>query len=676
MAPDNTKKITHFEQLAAELRQQLDEYNYRYYVLDEPSVTDAEYDQLFRKLQQLETDYPELLDADSPTQRVGATPSSAFQEVLHNVPMLSLGNGFSEDEIESFHSRVQKLLELDETLVECVAEPKLDGLAISLHYQRGQLVLAATRGDGQRGEDVTTNVRTIRAVPLKLRGSDIPESVEVRGEIYMPRSGFTAFNDSAESRGVKPLINPRNGAAGSLRQLDPKVTAQRPLAIYAYSVVLADELLPATHMQVLTQLRQWGLPVNPLIKVVQGSRGCMDYYTGLAEQRDGLDYDIDGVVYKVNRLDWQRQLGFVSRAPRWAIAHKFAAEEQVTTLEAIEIQVGRTGSLTPVARLEPVFVGGVTVTNATLHNEDEIRRKDVRVGDKVIVRRAGDVIPEVARSLPERRKQALAAFEMPTHCPVCGSPAEREQDEAALRCTGGLVCPAQRKRALEHFSSRAAMDVEGLGIKLIAQLVDQDIVKSLAQLYQLDFDTLINLERMGEKSAQNLLDELVKSCKTTLPRFLFALGIRDVGEVTAQDLAQAFGSINGLRDASIEDLEAVSNIGPIVAQRVYQFFNNEQNQKVVDELLAAGMHWPQPQPVDNQAQPLSGQTYVITGTLDGFSRIEAKQRLEALGAKVTGSVSKKTSALIAGAEAGSKLTKAEKLGVPILNEQALLELIS
>ncbi len=655
-----------------QLRQQLNEHNHKYYVLDQPSISDAEYDQLFRELQALEQAYPELLTVDSPTQRVGAEPSGAFAEVRHQVPMLSLANGFTPEEIQSFHNRIVKLLELDEQQqVELVAEPKLDGLAISLLYQHGQLVRAATRGDGQRGEDVTANVRTIRAVPLKLRGDNIPDELEVRGEVYMPRSGFDVFNQTAEARGVKPLINPRNGAAGSLRQLDSSITASRPLAIYAYSLVIDQNLLPTTHAEVLMQLRAWGLPVSPLVKTVQGSDGCLQYYADIGSQRAQLDYDIDGVVYKVNRLDWQDELGFVSRAPRWAIAHKFAAEEQVTTLEAIEIQVGRTGSLTPVARLKPVFVGGVTVTNATLHNQDEIRRKDVRIGDQVIVRRAGDVIPEVVRSLPERRQQNLLEYQMPTVCPECGSPAEREQDEAVLRCTGGLICPAQRKRSLEHFAARGAMDIEGLGSKLIAQLVDQSLVMSPADLYRLDLSTLSNLERMAEKSAQNLLDELEKSRHTTMARFLFALGIREVGEVTANDLAREFGGIERLRSATVEELEAIDGIGPIVAQRVHQFFGNLQNLEIVDALLAAGIEWPKPQQPDNSAQPLAGNTYVLTGTLEAFSRNVAKQRLEALGAKVTGSVSGKTTAVIAGGDPGSKVAKAEKLGVDVLDETDL-----
>ncbi len=659
------------------LREQLNQHNYEYYVLDQPSISDAEYDLLFRELQALEQQYPEKLTADSPTQRVGAEPSSAFAEVQHQVPMLSLANGFTEEEIQAFYDRLIKLLELgEEQSIELVAEPKLDGLAISLRYAQGQLVRAATRGDGQRGEDVTANVRTIRAVPLKLRGENVPAELEVRGEVYMPRSGFDAFNDTAEQRGVKPLINPRNGAAGSLRQLDPAITAQRPLAMYAYSLVIDEQLLPATHAEVLDQLRNWGLPVNPLSKVVQGSQGCFSYYSDMAARRAQLDYEIDGVVYKVNRLDWQDQLGFVSRAPRWAIAHKFAAEEQITTLESIEIQVGRTGSLTPVARLKPVFVGGVTVTNATLHNADEIRRKDVRIGDQVIVRRAGDVIPEVVRSLPERRQQVLPEYQMPSVCPECGSPAEREQDEAVLRCTGGLICPAQRKRSLEHFAARPAMDIEGLGSKLIAQLVDLNLVMSPADLYRLDLETLSGLERMAEKSAQNLLDELNKSRQTTLPRFLFALGIREVGEVTAQDLAREFGGIAPIQDAEIEQLEAVDGIGPIVAQRVHQFFHNPQNLSIVDDLLAAGISWPQPEQSAGGVQPLAGNTYVLTGTLEAFSRSVAKQKLEALGAKVTGSVSGKTTALIAGADPGSKVAKAEKLSVEILDEAGLQVLLN
>lgn len=666
------------------LRDEINQHNHAYYVLDEPCISDAEYDELFRRLQRLEQDYPELIISTSPTQRVGAAPADKFDIVHHETPMLSLANGLNEQEIADFYARLQKRLFQQETgtenieEIEFAAEPKLDGLAISLLYINGELQQAATRGDGQRGEDVTQNVRTIDAIPLKLR-QPFSGHLEVRGEVYMTRSGFLRYNRLAEANGDKLMVNPRNGAAGSLRQLDPVITAGRPLAFYAYSLVMNAALntrLP-THLSTLDFLKEMGLPVNPLVKVVSGLQGCLDYHAAMQIQRPDLDYEIDGVVYKVNRLDQQAELGFVSRAPRWAIAHKFAAEEAQTDLLGIDIQVGRTGALTPVARLAPVFVGGVTVTNATLHNEDEIRRKDIHIGDRVIVRRAGDVIPEVVSVVSAARTERdIQSFAMPAVCPECRSEAVKAEDEAVLRCSGGLICPAQRKRALEHFAARQAMDIEGLGSKLIAQLVDVGLVRSPADLYALTLEQLSDLERMAEKSAQNLLDELEKSKQTQFGRFLFALGIREVGEVTANELAQHFVTITALQSSDVETLEAVENIGPIVARRIHDFFANVQNQQVIEALLAAGVVWPEPEkPADDTEMPLSGNTYVLTGSLSTMTRNEAKAHLQRLGAKVTGSVSAKTSALVAGADAGSKLQKAQDLDIPVLSEDDLLQLI-
>ncbi len=655
----------------AELRREIDAHNYRYYVLDEPSIPDAEYDRLLRELQQLETEFPELLTHDSPTQRVGAAPLEGFSEVRHRYPMLSLANAFSADETRLFHERVLKGLESEH--VEYVAEPKLDGVAISLRYENGQLVQAATRGDGNTGEDVTANVRTIRAIPLSLRGKNWPEEIEVRGEIYMPLAGFQAYNQKAREQDAKELINPRNAAAGSLRQLDSRLTAQRPLAFFAYAAA-ADTGLATNQYDLLLQLREWGFPINPEVQRVQDDTGCDGYYEHMAEKRASLAYDIDGVVFKVNQKRDQETLGFVSRAPRWAIARKFPAQEEMTRLLSIDIQVGRTGALTPVARLEPVFVGGVTVTNATLHNLDEIRRKDVRPGDWVVVRRAGDVIPEVARVVLEKRQGEPAEFEMPTQCPVCGSAVEQLESEAVARCTGGLVCPAQRKQSLMHFASRRAMNIEGLGEKLVDQLVESGLVQTLVDLYRLDQQQLAELERMGEKSAQNLVAEIAKSKTPELGRLLFALGIREVGEVTAQSLARHFGSLEALAKASQEALMDVPDVGPVVASHVYAFFQEPHNQQVLADLAAVGV---QAQTVAESAgnQPLSGQIWVLTGTL-AMPRARAKTLLESLGARVTGSVSARTTVLLAGADAGSKLSKAEKLGIEIMDEAAFTELLT
>jgi len=662
MTPSQARKS------AVKLRGLLEHHNYCYYVLDEPEVPDAEYDRLMRELEALESSYPELISADSPTQRVSGTPMDGFETVRHRVPMLSLGNAFSDDEVGDFYRRVSQGLERDD--ITFTVEPKLDGVAISLSYVGGLLTTAATRGDGERGEDVTANVRTIGAIPLKLHGQGWPSLLEVRGEIYMPRAGFEAFNRKARERGEKPLVNPRNGAAGSLRQLDPQLTAKRPLAFFAYATATRDNL-PDTQFEALTRLRDWGFPVNPEVKRAQGLRGCLDYHAEMEALRPGLGYDIDGVVYKVNRFDQQGFLGFISKAPRWALAHKFPAEEEITRLLDIDIQVGRTGALTPVARLEPVFVGGVTVTNATLHNEDEIRRKDVRVGDQVVVRRAGDVIPEVARAIHQRRKTELPEFQMPVSCPECGSAVERVEGEAVTRCTGGLFCPAQRKHSIRHFATRKAMDIEGLGDKLVDQLVEAGLIQTVADLYHLSHEQLAALERMGGKSAENLLKALEESKKPPLDRLLYALGIREVGEVTAYSLARHFGSMEALSEASEESLVEVNDVGPIVASHVAAFFQQENNRQVIQALSDAGVDW---QPLEDQSgeQPLAGETWVLTGALS-MPRIQAKNLLETLGAKVTSSVSAKTSTLLAGEAAGSKLTKAQKLGIKIISESEFID---
>ncbi|MFQ5642343.1 MAG: NAD-dependent DNA ligase LigA [Thiogranum sp.] len=657
---------------AAQLREQIQLHNYRYYVLDDPQVPDAEYDRLLRELQDLEQAHPELLTEDSPTRRVGAEPLSAFGEVQHEVPMLSLDNAFDDEELGEFDRRVRERLELES--VDYVAEPKLDGLAVSLLYEDGVLKRGATRGDGNRGEDITLNVRTIKSVPLRLLGDDYPQRLEVRGEVFISHAGFRKLNERAVQQEQKTFVNPRNAAAGSLRQLDPKITAQRPLEMYCYGTGLVENgRLAERHSEILQQLRGWGLRVYPGIERVAGLQGCIQYYRALEKQRSSLPFDIDGVVFKVDRLDLQRRLGFVARAPRWAIARKFPAAEELTRVVAIDVQVGRTGAITPVARLEPVFVGGVTVTNATLHNEDEVRRKDVHVGDTVIVRRAGDVIPEIVSVILDRRPDDAKAFVMPSHCPVCGSDIERLDGEAVARCTGGLYCEAQRKEAIKHFASRRAMDIEGLGDKLVEQLVDRKLVADVAGLYDLSAEALAGLERMGEKSAHNLVRALQKSKDTTLDRFLYALGIREVGDATARTLAGEFGNLDALMQASQEQLEAIHDIGPVVAQHIVQFFRQPHNREVIVRLQDAGIHWPDVEPVTHQ--PLQGRTYVLTGTLSGITREEAKQKLQALGAKVSGSVSKKTTALIAGAKAGSKLAKAEALGVPVLSEDELVTLL-
>ena len=658
----------------AALREQINHHNYRYYVLDEPEIPDAAFDRLLRELQGLEAQHPALITPDSPTQRVGAAPISEFGEVTHSMPMLSLGNAFGEDEVTAFDRRIREGLELAE--VEYVAEPKLDGLAVSLRYEDGILVQAATRGDGVTGEDVTHNVRTIESIPLRLVGDGWPAILEVRGEIYMPKAGFAALNARARKKGEKEFANPRNAAAGSLRQLDPRITATRPLAIYCYGVgEVFDDVLPSQHDAVLKRLKTWGLRVSPEVRVVNGIQGLLDYYSGIAAKRDSLPYEIDGVVYKVNSLEQRETLGFVARAPRWAIAHKFPAQEEMTKVLDIEVQVGRTGAITPVARLAPVHVGGVMVSNATLHNEDEVKRKDVRVGDTVIVRRAGDVIPEVVSVVVSKRPQNTVPFEMPRQCPVCGSDVIKPEGEAVTRCSGGLYCGAQRKEAIKHFASRKAMDVDGLGDKLVEQLVDSNIIHDVADLFTLEQSTLVAMERMGDKSAANLIAALEKSKQTTFARFLFALGIRGVGEATAQTLALAFGDLEALQAASEERLQEVPDVGPVVAANIHAFFQQIHNREVIEKLLALGVSWPPVEKPAANAQPLTGQTFVLTGTLSSMSRSEGKKRIQALGAKVAGSVSKKTSCVVAGAEAGTKLTKAEQLGVKIIDEEAFLDLL-
>ena len=662
------------------LREQIRHHNYLYHVLDAPEIPDIEYDRLVRNLQALEEDHPDLVTPDSPTQRVGATPIEAFGTVEHRLPMLSLDNAFSADEVRDFHRRVVGRLELADEgkKLAYAAEPKLDGAAVSLLYVNGTLQQGATRGDGRRGEDITHNVRTIDAIPLKLIGDDYPETLEVRGEIFMPKAGFEAYNKRARETGEKTFVNPRNAAAGSLRQLDPKLTAERPLDIYVYSVgIVEGREMPDSHNDVLDQLQAWGLKTCPERRVVRGIDGCLAYYEELGARRELLSYEIDGVVYKVNSRAEQRELGFVSRAPRWALAHKFPAQEEMTVLKGVEFQVGRTGALTPVARLEPVFVGGVTVSNATLHNMDEVHRKDVRIGDTVIVRRAGDVIPEVVSVIESRRPKGARRVKLPARCPVCDSAVVREEGEAVARCTGGLFCSAQRVEALKHFVSRRAMDIDGLGAKLIEQLVNIGRIKTPAGLYYLTKDELTSLERMGEKSAQNLIDAIEHSKETTLARFLYSLGIREVGEATAASVAEHFGGLDGIIAATEEELEMVPDVGPVVAARIRAFFDEEHNREVIARLRKAGVHWKETEPrASPKDGPLAGKVIVLTGTLESMTRDEAKDRIQALGGKVTGSVSKKTDFVIYGEKAGSKLKKAQDLEVETLDEEQFYALLS
>ena len=664
---------------AAVLRRELETHNHAYYVLDAPTIPDAEYDRLFRELESLERDYPELATPDSPTQRVGGAPMPELRPVRHAVPMLSIRTETDTTVagVFAFDSRVRNALGLDagDPVVQYLGELKFDGLAISLRYEDGLLVRAATRGDGETGEDVTHSVRTIRQIPLRLNGK-VPPVLEVRGEIYMRRDAFEMLNERQLAAGEKVFVNPRNAAAGAVRQLDPRIAAKRPLSFFAYGfgeVVGWD--LPATQGGLLEALAGFGVPVCEHRVVAEGPQVLADFHARIAGLRDALPYDIDGVVYKVNRFDLQRELGFVTREPRWAVAHKYPAQEELTELLDIEVQVGRTGALTPVARLKPVFVGGVTVTNATLHNEEEIQRKGLLIGDHVIVRRAGDVIPQIVAAVPERRTGAERCFEMPRCCPVCGSHVERPEGEAVARCTGGLFCPAQRKQALLHFAGRRAMDIEGLGDKLVDQLVEAGIVKTPADLYRLGLVALANLDRMAEKSAANLLAAIEKSRHATLARFIFALGIRNVGEATAKDLARHFGSLDAVMDASVERLLEVPDVGPIVAQSIAGFFGEAHNREVIEQLRAAGVSWEEGAPAAPAASGLAGVVFVLTGTLPTLSRDDAKALIEAHGGKVSGSVSRKTNYVVAGAEAGSKLAKAEELGVAVLDEEGLLRLM-
>lgn len=658
----------------AQLRDEINQHNYLYYVMDAPEIPDIEYDRLLRELQKLEEEHPDLVTPDSPTQRVGATPLKSFNEVKHKVPMLSLNNAMDEQEVTDFDKRICE--KLAENSIVYTAEPKLDGLAISLLYEDGILVRAATRGDGTTGENVTLNVRTIETIPLRLHGKDYPQTLEVRGEVIMNKPGFNKLNETQREQGGKTFANPRNAAAGSLRQLDSKITATRPLEFYSYAVGQVEgKSLPNKHSEILKKIRDWGFRLNPEVRTVKGIKGCLEYYQNILSKRDSLDYDIDGVVYKVDDLQQQQTMGFVSRAPRWAIAHKFPAQEEMTTLLAIDVQVGRTGAITPVARLEPVFVGGVTVTNATLHNQDEIDRKDVRIGDTVVVRRAGDVIPEVANVVMPKRKKGARKFKMPDTCPVCGSEVVRLENEAIARCTGGLFCEAQRKEAIKHFASRKAMDIDGLGDKLVEQLVDEGLIHDAADLFTLKQEQVAGLDRMADKSAQNLIDALEKSKQTTLERFIFSLGIRQVGETTARTLAQHFGTLDAVMKAKEDELIDVPDVGPVVAESIAHFFGEKHNKDVINKLIKAKVNWPDVAVTPQSEQTLSGKTFVVTGTLSSMGRDEAKAKLIALGAKVAGSVSKKTDYVVVGENPGSKATKAEQLGVDILDEDAFLKLV-
>lgn len=677
---DHSPGSEQVRQQLEQLRQTINQHNYRYYVLDQPQVPDAEFDRLMRELQALEAEHPELITAESPSQRVGAEPLEGFTQVTHELPMLSLDNAMNEEEFCAFYRRLQDRLASQDD-IELVCEPKLDGLAVSLLYEDGKLVRAATRGDGQTGEDITSNVRTIQNVPLRLMGEGFPQRLEVRGEVYMPLDGFNAYNQKALAAGEKQFANPRNAAAGSLRQLDPRLTAKRPLEFCSYSVGVVSEpdRLANTHFEILQQLRDWGLKINAETRRLMDLSEALECYRSLAEKRHDLAYEIDGSVFKVNALVQQQQLGFVARAPRWAIAYKFPAVEQMTRLLDVDFQVGRTGAITPVARLEPVQVAGVTVSNATLHNMDEISRLDARIGDMVVIRRAGDVIPQVVSVVLEQRPEDATEIVMLDRCPVCHSSIEKLDGEAVARCTGGLFCSAQRKEAIKHFASRKALDVEGLGVKLIDQLVDAGMIESVGDLFRLTQEQLIGLERMGEKSAINLLQALEAAKQTTLGRFLYALGIREVGTVTAQNLADYFGFLERIRSATIDQLLAVSDVGDVVAKHIRHFFEEPHNTEIIEQLLKAGVHFPESEPTASAAgsdeAPLLGKVAVITGTLSQMSRDEAKEKLQQLGVKVTGSVSKKTDFLVAGEKVGSKLAKAQSLGVEILDEEALVALI-
>ncbi|HOY22072.1 MAG TPA: NAD-dependent DNA ligase LigA [Cellvibrio sp.] len=657
-----------------QLRSDINYHNHRYHGLDDPQISDAEYDRLMQRLKNLEAEHPELITPDSPTQRVGSAPLSEFVTVVHEMPMLSLDNAFSDEDLLAFNKRLQDRLKTTEE-IEFACEVKLDGIAVSLLYRDGVLVRGATRGDGTNGEDITQNVRTIASIPLRLLGENYPSVLEVRGEIYMPKAGFNAFNEKALAAGEKLFVNPRNAAAGSLRQLDSRITAARPLEMCAYSVGLVEGGdVPNLHTDVLKALQGWGFLINRELQTAKNIDECLQYYRHIQEKRSALAYDIDGIVFKVNSRELQETLGFISRAPRWAVAYKFPAQEETTLLQDVEFQVGRTGAVTPVARLQPVFVGGVTVSNATLHNRDEINRLGIKIGDTVVVRRAGDVIPQIVAVIESKRPADARDIIFPTHCPVCGSPVETLPGEAVARCGGGLICAAQRKEAIKHYVSRKAMNVEGLGDKLVEQLVDLNMINTIADIYSLSRDQLANLERMGEKSADNILAALETSKKTTLAKFIYALGIREVGESTARNFAKHFGTFEAFAAADELNLQQVTDVGPVVAHFAYEFFQQENNRQAIEQLKAAGIQWPDEVATATDA-PLLGLTYVLTGSLEIFSRDDAKAHLLALGAKVSGSVSAKTDYVVAGPGAGSKLQKAEELGITVLTEEDLLALL-
>ena len=665
------------KQSISSLSQQLNDYNYQYYVLDEPTVPDAHYDRLMRELQALEQQHPELMQLDSPSQKVGGEALKSFTQVEHQMPMLSLDNVFSEDEWQAFVKRITDKLS-DSQAIKFCAEPKLDGLAVSLRYENGVLVQAATRGDGKTGENITENVRTINSIPLRLRGENYPSILEVRGEVFMPKASFEALNEQAIKKGEKAFANPRNAAAGSLRQLDSKITAKRNLAFYAYGLGFVNEpqWLAASHYQRLVQVKELGLPMCPEIKLLDDQSYCDAFYKDILERREQLSYEIDGVVLKVDNIADQETLGFVARAPRWATAYKFPAQEELTKLLDVEFQVGRTGAITPVARLQPVFVGGVTVSNATLHNQDEINRLGLKINDTVIIRRAGDVIPQVVSVVLDSRDDDAVDIHFPDSCPVCDSTVKREEGEAVLRCTAGLFCEAQRKEAIKHFSSRKALDIDGLGDKLVEQLVDEKLIRTPAELFHLNETQLTTLERMGLKSAQNVVASLEKAKRTTLPRFIYSLGIREVGEATANNLALHFLTIEALKQADVEALQNVSDVGVIVAKNIVSFFAEEHNQQIVDNLISAGVNWPEIEVKADDELPLKDKTFVLTGTLSQMGRSEAKAKLQLLGAKVSGSVSAKTDYLVAGEKAGSKLAKATELGINILSEDDMIALLA
>ncbi|AWI51884.1 DNA ligase [Actinobacillus porcitonsillarum] len=670
---DTTTPLSEIETLRNKLR----EYEYHYHVLDNPLVPDAEYDRLMNELKNLEWQHPELITPDSPTQRVGAKPLDGFSQVTHELPMLSLDNAFSDEDLDGFLRRMESYISVAPSSLAFCCEPKLDGLAVSILYVNGVLTQAATRGDGTTGEDITANIRTIRNIPLKLKTDNPPLRLEVRGEVFMPQKGFEALNQKALEKGEKTFANPRNAAAGSLRQLDPKITAQRPLMLNAYSIGIydSDDELPSTHFERLQWLKSLGIPVNNEIRLEKGRENLLKFYADIQTKRPTLGYDIDGTVLKVNDIALQEQLGFISRSPRWAIAYKFPAQEEMTVLNDVEFQVGRTGAITPVAKLEPVFVAGVTVSNATLHNGDEIERLGIAIGDTVIIRRAGDVIPQIIGIVAERRPENAKKITFPTACPICGSAVVRVEGEAVARCTGGLFCEAQRKEALKHFVSRKAMDIDGVGEKLIEQLMERELVHTPADLFKLDQVILMRLERMGEKSAQNALNSIEKAKNTTLPRFLFALGIRDVGEATALNLANHFGSLDAIRAATFEQLQEVQDVGEVVANRIVRFWQEPHNVEVVEDLIQQGVIWQNIEQVEIADNPLKDKNVVLTGTLSVLTRDQAKALLQGLGCKVSGSVSSKTDYLIAGEKAGSKLAKAQELGVKVLSEQEFLAIV-